>query len=67
MPLKIYLRPHVILSDRWMNKEDWDEVYADNLEALRELLVSEDLSAFIDDAGGPEIIQRAEWVSTLPT
>ncbi len=55
------LKPEIRLSD-WISREEWDEVFKDNLPALMGLL-NEDWLAVIEEAGGLEgLIVSAEWV-----
>ena len=58
MGLVLYLKHKVTLSDDWISKADWEEVYKDNLPALWGLF--EDDCPW-EDMGGIEIIECAEW------
>lgn len=64
--IKLILKREIILDDNppWMFKEDWEEVYKDNLPALKKLF-EEDIAAFWDALGGFNIVEKAEWVDTV--
>ncbi len=60
--IKLTLKQEVILDNTiWMMKEEWEEIYKNNLSALKELY-SEDLSSFWEAIGEFDIIKKAEWI-----
>ena len=64
MGLRIYLRHWIDLGPHWLSKEDYQSIFADNLEGLVELL-EEDSHTVLDDAGGlRRLIERAEWIES---
>jgi len=61
MPIELTIQSTVLLSDIWMDKATWDEVFDGDLEALVELL-EEDESAFLGECGGIRgLIVSAQW------
>ena len=61
--LRVYIQAVINLPEggMWITKQDWDEEGSNALKCLRELF-DEDHMAFLDEVGGMEMVQSAEWI-----
>ena len=60
--IRVYLKKYIDLDDKfWCSREEYEELYQNDIEAFKELL-NEDLFEVFNEGGGLEILESSEWV-----